>query len=121
MTAESRIDPTVINELIDLGPETGLQLVKDLVELFNGEAPLRLGAMRDGVSSGDSSAIAQAAHAMRGGAGNLGALAVAQLCSDIEHAAKNGDLPSVGPMLDQLERELEFVQQALAARLAAMQ
>ncbi|HWA16880.1 MAG TPA: Hpt domain-containing protein [Gemmatimonadales bacterium] len=121
MTAETRIDPTVINELIDLGPDTGLQLVKDLVELFNGEAPLRLGAMREGLATGNSTAIAHAAHAMRGGAGNLGAVAVGGLCTRIEQAARDGDLLAVRPMLDQLDQELEFVHGALAERLAAME
>jgi HPt (histidine-containing phosphotransfer) domain-containing protein len=121
MTAEPRIDPTVINELIDLGPETGVQLVKDLVELFSSEAPLRLGAMREGLAAQDANAIAQAAHAMRGGAGNLGAVAVGQLCTRIEHAARNGDLATLAPLLDRLDSELDYVHQSLTERLAAMQ
>ena len=120
MTAEPRIDPTVINELIDLGPETGLQLVKDLVEIFSSEAPLRLAAMREGFTSRDFNAVGQAAHAMRGGAGNLGAVAVGALCTRIELAAKAGAVDEMAPMLAELEQELAFVGDALSERLAAM-
>ena len=120
MTADSRIDPTVINELIDLGPETGLQLVKDLVDIFSSEAPLRLAAMREGFTSHDVNAVAMAAHAMRGGAGNLGALAVGALCTQIEQVARTGELDDVGSMIAELEQELAFVRDALGERLAAM-
>jgi two-component system, sensor histidine kinase and response regulator len=120
MTAQARIDPTVINELIDLGPETGLQLVRDLVEIFSSEAPARLDAMREGFAAGDPDAVSQAAHAMRGGAGNLGALAVAALCTRIEQAARAGRLEEMGSMITALEQELAFVGNALNKRLAAM-
>jgi HPt (histidine-containing phosphotransfer) domain-containing protein len=121
MTAEVRIDPTVINELIDLGPETGLQLVRDLVEIFSSEAPQRLEAMREGCATGDFDAVSQAAHAMRGGAGNLGALAVATLCTRLELAARGGEVKSLAPMISELEGELAFVRDALGERLAAME
>lgn len=121
MTADPRIDPTVITELIDLGPETGLQLVKDLVGLFNIEAPMRLGAMQDGIAAGDRTAVAQAAHAMRGASGNLGAVAVVRLSTQIEQAAKAGDLLEARALLDQMIEELEFVHTALAERIAAME
>lgn len=121
MIPEPRIDPTVINELIDLGPETGLQLVKDLLQLFSGEAPLRLGAMRDGLRQHDFKELASAAHAMRGGAGNLGALRVGVLCSRIEVEAKTGNVGAIGPLIDEVEAELAYVQRELAERLARMQ
>jgi HPt (histidine-containing phosphotransfer) domain-containing protein len=120
MTAESRLDPTIITELIDLGPETGRELVKDLVDLFRAEAPARLTTMRESLAAQDHDGIARAAHAMRGGAGNLGAVGVAQLSIQIEQAAIGGDLLAVSPLLDQLAGELDFVQQALTERLAAM-
>lgn len=120
MTSPARLDPTVINELIDLGPETGRQLVQDLVELFNAEAPIRIAAMRGGLQAHDLKEIGQAAHAMRGGAGNLGAVGIGSLCASIEMAAKSGNVMKIGPMIDEVEQELALVQEALAARIAGM-
>jgi HPt (histidine-containing phosphotransfer) domain-containing protein len=121
MTSESRIDPSVINELIDLGPETGLQLVKDLLELFSAETPLRIAAMRDGIRRGDFNEVAQAAHAMRGGAGNLGAVSVGALCTRIEQEAKGENGGGLSTLVDHLEAELDFMQAHLTERLAGME
>ena len=121
MTSSARLDPTVINELIDLGPETGLQLVQDLVELFNAEAPTRIAAMRGGLQQQDFKEIGQAAHAMRGGAGNLGAVGIAMLCSTIEIEARAGNRAAIGPLIEQVEGELILVQAALHERVRKLQ
>jgi HPt (histidine-containing phosphotransfer) domain-containing protein len=120
MTSSARLDPTVISELIDLGPETGLQLVQDLVEIFNAEVPSRITAMRGGLEQHNLQDIARAAHAMRGGAGNLGAFGIGELCSVIESHATAGEAEPIGPLIDEMERELVLVQEALAVRLAGL-
>jgi HPt (histidine-containing phosphotransfer) domain-containing protein len=118
---ESGFDPSVINDLIDLGPDTGVQLVKDLIELFYAEAPMRVDAMRSGIRGQNPDGIAYAAHAMRGGAGNLGAIRIASLCTELEAAAKSGDLSAAPALVDQIELELERVGAALQRRVASLQ
>lgn len=121
MTDEPRIDPTVISDLIDLGPETGRELVQELVDLFSREAPARLAVMRESLAAQDRGAIARSAHAIRGSAGNLGAIRVGRLSTEIEQAATHGDLRTISPLLEQLSHELDYVQRSLTERLAAMQ
>lgn len=120
MTPAARIDSTVIDELIDLGPDTGLQLVQDLVELFNAEAPNRIATMRDALTQRAFTEIANAAHAMRGGAGNLGAYGIGELCTRIEAEAKAGNSAAITPLINDVEQELALVQQGLAQRIAGM-
>lgn len=121
MTPEPRIDPTVIDELIDLGPETGVQLVRDLIELFSAEAPSRVAAMRHGLQHRDLKEVSHAAHAMRGGAGNLGAVGIGALCSRVEVEARTDNIEAMQELVDQIEAELAAVQRALEQRLAAME
>ena len=120
MMTESGFDPSVINDLIDLGPDTGVQLVKDLIELFYAEAPMRLDAMRTGIRSQNPEGVAYAAHAMRGGAGNLGALRIGALCAEIEALARSGDLSAAPSLVDQIELELDQVSAILQRRVAEL-
>lgn len=121
MMTESGFDPSVINDLIDLGPDTGVQLVKDLIELFYAEAPMRLALMRSSLQQPNPDGVAYAAHAMRGGAGNLGAVRISEFCTTLENRAREGDLAGLPALVDQIEVELKRVGHLLHQRLAALE
>ncbi len=117
---DPRFDPSVIGELIELGPDTGALLVRDLIALFYTEAPLRLDAMRSAIRHGNPAGISYAAHAMRGGAGNLGAVGIAELCIELETQAKGDDLTAAPAVVDQIELELVQVGRLLERRMAEL-
>ncbi|RZJ19424.1 MAG: response regulator, partial [Haliea sp.] len=61
-----------------------------IVTLFMSDVPSRLAAIRDAHAHGDLSALAEAAHGLRGSAGNIGAVALMHLGEDIENQAASG-------------------------------
>src|SRR5439155_9081798 len=82
---EARLD-----ELRELDP-TG-ELTSRLVESFLDRAPAYLRAMADAVERHDAGAVATQAHGLTGAAGNMGAVAMAMLCRELETNARAGDL-----------------------------
>lgn len=70
--------------------------VADLVASFATHAPVRLDALDAAVAARDLPAVERLAHALRGTAGNLGAVRVAQALATIERDAAGGRAPAEG-------------------------
>ncbi|HEU4563587.1 MAG TPA: Hpt domain-containing protein [Gemmatimonadaceae bacterium] len=95
-------DPAALERLRRLG---GNALLRDMVALFREQIPPRMAMARAGVACGDVAAVKVAAHAMRSSCGPLGAVAMRELCEQVEHAARALDLTPVPALLDALEEE----------------
>lgn len=95
-------DPAALERLRRLGGST---LVRDMVALFREQIPQRMATARAGVRCGDVAAVKLAAHAMRTSCGQLGAVAMRELCEQVEHAARSLDLAPVPALLDALDDE----------------
>lgn len=120
------LDATILKELVDLGPVEGMELVRDLVKIFFEEAPGRMSRLRMALSEMDSNKVAQAAHALRGGAGGLGAVGLASICATIERQARAGDLTGldsaisgIGNGLPKLEERIGELIRQLGAQQAS--
>jgi PAS domain S-box-containing protein len=100
------LDDRVVAGLRHLGAD----FLARLVPVFVLAAPDRLTAIRTAFDAGDSETLADAAHALRGSAGNLGGLRVAELCAQIEQ-----DPGGARSSLDQLEVELPRMLDAMLA------
>jgi two-component system sensor histidine kinase/response regulator len=100
------LDADRLAMLRDLGPEDGLGLLPATTEAFRKDVPGRLAALREAVNNGGGPALAQAAHALKGAAANIGATAVTSLCGQLEDMGRSGKLDG-GPLLvGWLEAEL---------------
>lgn len=90
----------------------------ELLGLFERDAHVRIAALRAAVdlASRDEAASAearrQAAHALKGAAGNIGAARVARVAAHVEKNAVDG------AVVDLLHREIEAALHALRTRLA---
>lgn len=78
----------------------------ELVAIFLGDAPKHIEAMRDAIANRDAAGVAEAAHALKSGSGNVGAARVYELCDSIEAIAGRGDLSAAAAIFSQLETEL---------------
>jgi CheY-like chemotaxis protein/HPt (histidine-containing phosphotransfer) domain-containing protein len=99
------LDPArlaVLRSLPGPGPDGLLEVV---AAAFAADAPARLEALRDAARAGDAAALARAAHALKGAAANLGALAVARLSGELEALGRGGATGAAVPMLAELEEE----------------
>ncbi|MDI3196164.1 response regulator [Pseudarthrobacter sp. AL07] len=100
------LDADRLAMLRDLGPEDGLGLLPATTAAFRKDVPARLAALHEAVTNGGFPALAQAAHALKGAAANIGATAVASLCGELEDMGRNGKLDGGPQLVSRLEVEL---------------
>jgi CheY-like chemotaxis protein len=113
------IDDSILDEVLEFAGKGGEELVRDLVDLFFAEVPARLDSIRRGVEERDPERVTRGAHAMKGGASNLGAIRAAALCAQLEKQSRAADLSGAGSLVIQLEQELERIRVRLRARVEA--
>ncbi len=91
------------------------QLMRELAELFIGEARRLLGEIRSAVDRSDAADLEAAAHALKSSAAHMAAPSVATLALALETIGRRGELHGAGPVCSQLERSLTQLNEELAA------
>jgi len=82
------IDPAVFANLVEMtGGE--MDFVDELVDTFLEDGEHQIAAMRAAVADGDVEALTRAAHSMKSGSLNVGALELGGLCRELEEAARS--------------------------------
>lgn len=100
------LDAERLAMLRDLGPEDGQGLLPAATEAFRKDVPARVAALRGAVNDAGGPALAQAAHALKGAAANIGATAVANVCGELEEMGRSGKLDGGPQLVSLLEVEL---------------
>lgn len=103
MTPAAPIEQSDFDALLEL---LDRDTMREVVTIFVGSVPGRMGAARHGIAGGDLPAAATAFHTMRSGCGQLGARRLEQLCADAERTGKAGDVEGTLALLDQVDAEL---------------
>jgi CheY-like chemotaxis protein len=88
-------------------------LFAKVVGLYSSNSIALTDAMRAAASSSDAAGLMQAAHALKSSSAYVGAIALAELCKDIEAAAENGELDFACMLVEKLLAEHKQVLQAL--------
>jgi len=112
--ATQAIDPEVLASLDEAWEEGEADLVVELIDLYLGDAPQWVEAMRTAAAAKDATVLKRAAHTLKGSSGSLGIRQVAETCRMLElncseWAARIEDL------LQQLDRDFATARAALAA------
>ena len=89
------------------------ELLLEIIELFQREAPTLIDGLRAEAKNRDALAIARAAHVLKGSAANFGVNPLYELTRTIEHRARAGDLSSLDEHMAHLERTAQRFLQAL--------
>lgn len=108
----ARLDGDAVRSLNDLVGDDP-ELIAELVDAFLEEAPIRLGELRTGLREGDPVLAGRAAHTLKSNGYTFGALALGDLCRELETAARNGDLSAAAPLVEQVDAEWSRVRSAL--------
>ncbi|GAA3385296.1 hybrid sensor histidine kinase/response regulator [Cryptosporangium minutisporangium] len=98
-------------------------LLVEMVSAFVRTAPETLADLRDALRAGDSRAVAERAHKLKGSADNIGAAALAAVCASLEEMATLGRLSATtdhDPALAQAADELDLAQRVLSTLIAEM-
>ncbi len=89
------------------------QLLRQVADLFLGDCPRLLEAVRRASAGGDAPGLARAAHSLKGALGNLGAVTAATAALAAEDAGLRGDLAGAADTVTALEEEAGRFRQAL--------
>ncbi|MEO0480010.1 MAG: Hpt domain-containing protein [Planctomycetota bacterium] len=95
------IDMGVIEELLEMDDgDSGL--LTDLIEMFLDDGMQRLEDIQRELAAGDLDAVMQAAHRLKGSAGNLGLTPLAHLADELQIAGRGGDEPKSRELLESI-------------------
>jgi len=111
------LDETILGELAEYFGDKRPLMVQELVRLFFGESATRMDAMREGVTQADPGRLARAAHAMKGGGGNLGAIRLAGYCERLERMGREGSTDGAAALVDLVVAEVARLRQVFSRRL----
>jgi HPt (histidine-containing phosphotransfer) domain-containing protein len=89
-------------------------LLFEIADLFAAQAPRWIAAMDEAVARGDASALASAAHALRGSAANFMATETVDAALCLETAAGKGDLNLAGDAVEGLKKNVKRLLRELA-------
>ncbi|SDU14167.1 Hpt domain-containing protein [Halopseudomonas salegens] len=80
-----------------------------LVDTFTRDAELRLRQLQSHLQDSDWRALRYSAHSFKGSCGNMGALALQELCLQVEVAADSADEATVRALLSQMHTDFQRV------------
>jgi len=118
--ADDGIDISILRDILELSEDGGPELLRELIGIFFEEAPARLDHLRGGTVDHDPARVARAAHAMKGGASNIGAARLAAFCAQLEKLGRAGSLEGAAGVVGEIEVELARARAALERRIAGL-
>jgi histidine phosphotransfer protein HptB len=101
------LDPESIESLRALGAEGDDSFLKEIIDIFIDDTPVRLKELRDAFAAHDASTFSRAAHSIKGSSSNLGALRLRALAEMLERSSKTADLTGLDAELPKIEAEFE--------------
>ena len=111
MPASDLLDLTTLQNLVELD-DGGFGLVAEMTVLFRDDTPRRLRDIHAALDEDDAEALSRSAHALKGGAGAIGARVLRGLAAELEALGRGG---SAAAPPDTRERLEAAFQEALAA------
>lgn len=90
-------------ELVQLGQETGAEMIIELLAIFQEDSALRLKTLRAAVEEGEPGCIRSQAHSLKGSAAQVGATGMAESCREMERLAQGGSKPDQLALLSEIE------------------
>jgi HPt (histidine-containing phosphotransfer) domain-containing protein len=112
------LNPKVIAELraLETGGTPGQ--VRELIDLFLRETDGHARSLRAAVDGRDRTALDRSAQALKGGSGNLGAMALARICAELQGFGRSGAWERAAALLPGLDAELRSVRSELKTERA---
>lgn len=114
------IDSETISSLLELDPEGGKELLRELVGMFTGMTPPKLQAIQTAFAREDAATIARECHSLKSSSGNLGAKRFSKLCAQIEGVAKIGTVAGIEAWVAELQPAYQEAEAGLQEVLAGL-
>jgi CheY-like chemotaxis protein len=107
------LDQHTLGRIRALHRPGGPDLLAKVVGIYLSSSLALTDVMRAAALDGDSAALVHAAHALKSSSANVGAIAFADLCREVEAAAAAGDMAEARTLVDRLLAQHRQVLQAL--------
>ncbi len=101
-TDSTLLDATTIQNLVDLD-DGGFGLLQEMIDIFREDTPRRIHDIVSAAAKGHAEELSHAAHALKGGAGALGAAALRHLSADLEALGRSGSADAGADLRERLE------------------
>lgn len=111
------LDQPTLAMLYSLQDENDPHLFAELIGLYITDSGVWIKTLQIAVDDADSECIRVAAHTLKGSSANVGALMFAEMCKDLEHMARLGELDDIVPNMAALACEYDNVVAALTGCL----
>ena len=85
------------------------ETLSSLVDSYLEETPHYLASMREALEFGDIERFRRISHNLKGLSATFGAMKLSTICEQIEELSTNGNLETLGPLIDQAESEFKRV------------
>ncbi len=96
------IDRTVIEGLIELGGDDS-SFVVEVIDIYLDDSMLRVKALAQAIVQGDIDQVEKLAHSLKSASANVGALLLAQICSEAEKRARGrSPIAEVAPLVQRI-------------------
>jgi HPt (histidine-containing phosphotransfer) domain-containing protein len=91
---------------------------REILQEYLQSAPADVAKVAAAVASGDATALARAAHALKGASATIGAKGFAAIALELEHAGKAKDLGNVPAAYGRLQSEFAELESFLGQKVA---
>ena len=109
------VSPIALERLRELRIPGQPDPVVEIIDIFLGETPVYLQALKTACEEQNSERLRKTAHALKGSCGNLGIEQMAASCKELESNSRQGAFASAERLISRLEREFEAVKTVLEA------
>jgi HPt (histidine-containing phosphotransfer) domain-containing protein len=106
------IDWSVLETFLALRRQGGPDPRLRLIMVFLTSSPAILDAMRAALQSADADSLSKAAHSLKSGSLNMGAVGLGNLCATLEKVGRNGTTEKAGDLFARVEQEYAAVETA---------
>ena len=112
---ETSGDPPLSAEVWGELRELGSDFVSQFIRAYLKESEKHIPLMSDSLKARESHALFKAAHTMKGGSGNVGAMHLSGLCQRLQMAAREARWEECAELVPEVEAEHARVVEALRA------
>ena len=95
--------PLIDLEQLESVSDGDLEFKRELIELFDQQTQDHLNELKEAIQNNNASAVDAAAHSLKGGASNIGAMQVCELAQEIEESGRNDNLEKLEGDYQRLE------------------
>jgi signal transduction histidine kinase/DNA-binding response OmpR family regulator len=113
------LDKQTMERIRDLQRPGATNLISKLAGLYHSSSIALIENARASLASGDAAGLARAAHALKSSSGNIGAMLLAELCANLESAARSAVLQEAETLLERIVAEHAAVLKNLHDQSAA--